>query len=153
MNKSAYYLYNNVAITAGAIVAMLKSTQSIELAIVALFLPLLLDDNIVRKINEKDEYSFDNIISLNVLNISNFNERYRDILPLLMDAISILLDMEIIVLRGVFIVNRKFGVCSSVIDECDSMRLQAIAIAADQLMKVTQNIDLSNMYFRLNVEL
>lgn len=153
MNKSAYYLYNNVAITAGAIVAMLKSTQSIELARVALFLPLLLDDNIVRKINEKDEYSFDNIISLNVLNISNFNERYRDILPLLMDAISILLDMEIIVLRGVFIVNRKFGVCSSVIDECDSMRLQAIAIAADQLMKVTQNIDLSNMYFRLNVEL
>lgn len=153
MNKSAYYLYNNVAITAGAIVAMLKSTQSIELARVALFLPLLLDDNIVRKINEKDEYSFDNIISLNVLNISNFNERYRDILPLLMDAISILLDMEIIVLRGVFIVNRKFGVCSSIIDECDSMRLQAIAIAADQLMKVTQNIDLSNMYFRLNVEL
>lgn len=153
MNKSAYYLYNNVAITAGAIVAMLKSTQSIELARVALFLPLLLDDNIVRKINEKDEYSFDNIVSLNALNISNFNERYRDILPLLMDAISILLDMEIIVLRGVFIVNRKFGVCSSIIDECDSMRLQAIAIAADQLMKVTQNIDLSNMYFRLNVEL
>lgn len=153
MNKSAYYLYNNVAITAGAIVAMLKSTQSIELARVALFLPLLLDDNIVRKINENHEYSFDNIVSLNVLNISNFNERYRDILPLLMDAISILLDMEIIVLRGVFIVNRRFGVCSSIIDECDSMRLQAIAIAADQLMKVTQNIDLSNMYFRLNVEL
>ena len=153
MNKSAYYLYNNVAITAGAIVAMLKSTQSIELARVALFLPLLLDDNIVRKINENHEYSFDNIVSLNVLNISNFNERYRDILPLLMDAISILLDMEIIVLRGVFIVNRRLSVCSSIIDECDSMRLQAIAIAADQLMKVTQNIDLSNMYFRLNVEL
>lgn len=153
MNKSAYYLYNNVAITAGAIVAMLKSTQSIELAKVALFLPLLLDDNIVRKINENHEYSFDNIVSLNVLNISNFNERYRDILPLLMDAISILLDMEIIVLRGAFIVNRRFGVCSSIINECDSMRLQAIAIAADQLMKVTQNIDLSNMYFRLNVEL
>lgn len=153
MNKSAYYLYNNVAITAGAIVAMLKSTQSIELARVALFLPLLLDDNIVRKINENHEYSFDNIVSLNVLNISNFNERYRDILPLLMDAISILLDMEIIVLRGAFVVNRRFDVCSSIIDECDSMRLQAIAIAADQLMKVTQNIDLSNMYFRLNVEL
>ncbi len=153
MNKSAYYLYNNVAITAGAIVAMLKSTQSIELARVALFLPLLLDDNIVRKINEKDEYSFDNIVSLNVLNISNFNERYRDILPLFMDAISILLDMEIIVLRGVFIVNRKLDTCSSIIDECDSMRLQTITIAADQLMKVTQNIDLSNMYFKLNVEL
>lgn len=37
MNKSAYYLYNNVAITVGAIVAMLKSAQSIELARVALF--------------------------------------------------------------------------------------------------------------------
>ena len=69
MNKSAYYLYNNVAITAGSIVAMLKSTQSIELARVALFLPLLLDDNIVKKINEKNEYSFDNIVSLNILNI------------------------------------------------------------------------------------
>ena len=152
MNKSAYYLYNNVAITAGSIVAMLKSTQSIELARVALFLPLLLDDNIVKKINEKNEYSFDNIVSLNILNISYFNERYRDILPLLMNAISILLDMEIIVIKGEFIINRKFS-NFSIVDDCGSMRLHAITLAAEKLMKATQNLDLSKMYFKLNVEL
>ena len=139
MNKSAYYLYNNVAITVGAIVAMLKSAQSIELARVALFLPLLLDDNIVRKINEKDEYSFDNIVSLNVLNISNFNERYRDILPLLMDAISILLDMEIIVLRGVFIVNRKLDTCSSIIDECYKKNSKNKLTVSDKIDRVVTN--------------
>lgn len=152
MNKSAYYLYNNVAITAGAIVAMLKSTERVDLAKIALFLPLLLDDNIVKKINEKSEYSFDNIVSLNVLNMSNFNERYRNILPLLMDALSILLDMEVIVLRGAFVINRKSEICASML-ECDSIRLQFISSAASKLMKVTQNMDLSKMYYRLNVEL
>ena len=152
MNKSAYYLYNNVAITAGAIVAMLKSTERVDLAKIALFLPLLLDDNIVKKINEKSEYSFDNIVSLNVLNMSNFNERYRNILPLLMDALSILLDMEVIVLRGAFVINRKSEICASML-ECDSIRLQFISSAASKLMKVTQNMDLSKMYYSLNVEL
>ena len=152
MNKSAYYLYNNVAITAGAIVAMLKSTERVDLAKIALFLPLLLDDNIVKKINEKSEYSFDNIVSLNVLNMSNFNERDRNILPLLMHALSILLDMEVIVLRGAFVINRKSEICASML-ECDSIRLQFISSAASKLMKVTQNMDLSKMYYRLNVEL
>ncbi|MEG0470176.1 MAG: three component ABC system middle component [Longicatena sp.] len=152
MNKSAYYLYNNVAITAGAIVAMLKSTERLDLAKIALFLPLLLDDNIVKKINEKSEYSFDNIVSLNVLNMSNFNERYRDILPLLMDALSILLDMEVIVLRGAFVINKKSEVCTSML-ECGSIRLQSISSAASKLMNVTQYMDLSKMYYRLNIEL
>lgn len=152
MNKSAYYLYNNVAITAGAIVAMLKSTERVNLAKIALFLPLLLDDNIVKKINEKNEYSFDNIVFLNILNMSNFNERYRDILPLLMNALSVLLDMEVIVLRGVFIINIKSEVCASML-ECDSLRLRSISSAASKLMKVTQNIDLSRMYYKLNINL
>ena len=152
MNKSAYYLYNNVAITAGAIVAMLKSTERLDLAKIALFLPLLLDDNIVKKINEKSEYSFDNIVSLNVLNMSNFNERYRDILPLLMDALSILLVMEVIVLRGAFVINKKSEVCTSML-ECGSIRLQSISSAASKLMNVTQYMDLSKMYYRLNIEL
>ena len=152
MNKSAYYLYNNVAITAGAIVAMLRSTERLDLAKIALFLPLLLDDNIVKKINEKSEYSFDNIVSLNVLNMSNFNERYRDILPLLMDALSILLDMEVIVLRGAFVINKKSEVCTSML-ECGSIRLQSISSAASKLMNVTQYMDLSKMYYRLNIEL
>lgn len=152
MNKSAYYLYNNVAITAGALTAMLRSTEPVDLAKIALFLPLLLDDNIVKKINENSDYSFDNIILLNILNISNFNERYRDILPLLMDAMSILLDMEVIVIRGSFILIKKPDVCISML-ECDSIRLNSIASAASKLMNVTQNMDLSKAYHRLNIEL
>lgn len=154
MNKSAYYLYNNVGITAGTIVALLNSTEErIELAKITLFLPLLLDDNIVKKINEKDEYSFENIVSLNALNISNFNERYRDMLPLLMDALSILLDMEIITLRGAFIIKRNPDFCASMLNKCDSLRLRAITTAANKLINVTLTMDLSKMYFRLNIEL
>lgn len=153
MNKSAYYLYNNVGITAGTIVALLNSIERIDLAKITLFLPLLLDDNIVKKINEKDGYSFENIMSLNALNISNFNERYRDMLPLLMNALSILLDLEVITLRGAFIIKRKSEFCTSMLNECDSIRLRAISTAANKLIDVTQNMNLSKMYFRLNIEL
>ncbi len=153
MNKSAYYLYNNAAITAGAIVSILNSIDRIDLARITLFLPLLLDDNIVGKINEKSNYSFENIVSLNALNISNFNERYRDILPLFMDALSILLDLEVIALRGPFIVKLKPEFCISMLNVCESMRLRTISIAASKLINVTQNVDLSKMYLRLNIKL
>ncbi|MDU1889580.1 MAG: three component ABC system middle component [Dysgonomonas sp.] len=153
MNKSSYYLYNNIAITTGTLMAMLNSSKSIDLAKTALFLPLLLDDSIVSKINEKSDYNFENIVSLNALNISNYNERYRDMLPLLMNALSILLDMEAISLRKGVILNLKPNICDSMLKETDSRRLRAISIAADRLIKVTQNMDVSKMYFRLNIEL
>ena len=153
MNKaSGYYLYNNPAITMGAIVAMLNSEREIELARITLFLPILLDDNIVAKIN-KTEYSFENIVALNRLYISNFNERYRDILPLFINALSILLDMDIIILRGEFAQRTNSEFCSSLLENSNSARLQAISIASTRLLKVTRNIDLSKMYYRLNIEL
>ena len=46
MKISGYYIYNNVAITAFAIMSMLSVSPRIPLSKVALLMPILLDDNI-----------------------------------------------------------------------------------------------------------
>lgn len=49
MKLSSYYVYNNVAITAFAIMSMLSVSSRIPLSKVALLMPMLLDDNITQK--------------------------------------------------------------------------------------------------------
>lgn len=49
MKLSGYYVYNNVAITALAIMSMLSISSRIPLSKVALLMPMLLDDNITQK--------------------------------------------------------------------------------------------------------
>lgn len=49
MKISGYYIYNNVAITAFSVLAMLRLSSKIPLSKVALLMPILLDDNIVGK--------------------------------------------------------------------------------------------------------
>lgn len=81
MKLSGYYVYNNVAITAFAIISMLNVSSRIPLSKVALLMPMLLDDNITQKMVSQNYTSFDSVVTLNKIFLSNFNDRYIDLLP------------------------------------------------------------------------
>lgn len=61
MKLSGYYIYNNVAITALAIMSMLSVSPRIPLSKVALLMPILLDDNITQKMTYQNYNSFDSV--------------------------------------------------------------------------------------------
>ena len=78
MKISGYYIYNNVAITAFAIMSMLSVSPRIPLSKVALLMPILLDDNITQKMTYQNYNSFDSVVTQNQVYLSNFNDRYID---------------------------------------------------------------------------
>lgn len=153
MKLSSYYVYNNVAITAFAIMSMLSVSSRIPLSKVALLMPMLLDDNITQKMAYQNYNSFDSVVTQNQIYLSNFNVRYTDLLPQVVNGISILLDLNLVSLYGEFVTIENAENHESMLSKCDSKRFVSIRTAASKLLKLVKDVDIANDYHKLNIEL
>lgn len=153
MKLSGYYVYNNVAITAFAIISMLNVSSRIPLSKVALLMPMLLDDNITQKWLVKTIQALILWLHLTRFFLSNFNDRYIDLLPQVVNGISILLDLNLASLYGEFVTAENAESYQSMLSKCDSNRLVNIHKAASKLLKLVKDSDIANDYRKLNVEL
>ena len=151
MRISPYYIYNNIAITACAILGILSKYPSISLSKIAVMLPLLFDDSMVEKMMEHDYRNFDAFLKQNRMALSNFNDRYRNLLPQMVDGIALLLDMNIVSLHGnsVQLTDRDFY--NTMIQSNESKRLKGICGAVEKLMDLTKRVDISTEYSKLKV--
>ena len=152
MKLSGYYIYNNVAITALAIMSMLSVSPRIPLSKVALLMPILLDDNITQKMTYQNYNSFDSVVTQNQVYLSNFNDRYIDLLSQVVNGISILLDLNLVSLYGEFVIAENAASYESILSKCDSKRFVCIQTAA-KLLKLVKDADIANDYHKLNIEL
>jgi hypothetical protein len=153
MKISGYYIYNNVAITAFAIMSMLSVSPRIPLSKVALLMPILLDDNITQKMTYQNYNSFDSVVTQNQVYLSNFNDRYIDLLSQVVNGISILLDLNLVSLYGEFVIAENAVSYESILSKCDSKRFVCIQTAASKLLKLVKDADIVNDYHKLNIEL
>ena len=153
MKISGYYIYNNVAITAFAIMSMLSVSPRIPLSKVALLMPILLDDNITQKMTYQNYNSFDSVVTQNQVYLSNFNDRYIDLLSQVVNGISILLDLNLVSLFGEFVIVENAASYESILSKCDSKRFVCIQTAAAKLLKLVKDADIANDYHKLNIEL
>ena len=153
MKLSSYYVYNNVAITALAIMSMLSVSPRIPLSKVALLMPILLDDNITQKMTYQNYNSFDSVVTQNQVYLSNFNDRYIDLLSQVVNGISILLDLNLVSLYGEFVIAENAASYESILSKCDSKRFVCIQTAASKLLKLVKDADIANDYHKLNIEL
>ena len=153
MKLSGYYIYNNVAITALAIMSMLSVSPRIPLSKVALLMPILLDDNITQKMTYQNYNSFDSVVTQNQVYLSNFNDRYIDLLSQVVNGMSILLDLNLVSLYGEFVIAENAASYESILSKCDSKRFVCIQTAASKLLKLVKDADIANDYHKLNIEL
>ena len=153
MKLSGYYIYNNVAITALAIMSMLSVSPRIPLSKVALLMPILLDDNITQKMTYRNYNSFDSVVTQNQVYLSNFNDRYIDLLSQVVNGISILLDLNLVSLYGEFVIAENAASYESILSKCDSKRFVCIQTAASKLLKLVKDADIAYDYHKLNIEL
>ena len=153
MKLSSYYIYNNVAITTLVIMSMLSVSPRIPLSKVALLMPMLLDDNITQKMAYQNYNSFDSVVTQNQVYLSNFNDRYTDLLPQVVNGISILLDLNLVSLFGEFITIENAESYEAMLSKCDSKRFVCIQTAASKLLKLVKDADIANDYQKLNIEL
>lgn len=153
MKISGYYIYNNVAITAFAIMSMLSVSPRIPLSKVALLMPILLDDNITQKMTYQNYNSFDSVVTQNQVYLSNFNDRYIDLLSQVVNGISILLDLNLVSLYGEFVIAENAASYESILSKCDSKRFVCIQTAASKLLKLVKDADIAYDNHKLNIEL
>ena len=153
MKISGYYIYNNVAITAFAIMSMLSVSPRIPLSKVALLMPILLDDNITQKMTYQNYNSFDSVVTQNQVYLSNFNDRYIDLLSQVVNGISILLDLNLVSLYGEFVIAENAASYESILSKCESKRFVCIQTAASKLLKLVKDADIANDYHKLKIEL
>jgi hypothetical protein len=128
MKISGYYIYNNVAITAFAIMSMLSVSPRIPLSKVALLMPILLDDNITQKMTYQNYNSFDSVVTQNQVYLSNFNDRYIDLLSQVVNGISILLDLNLVSLYGEFVIAENAASYESILSKCDRGEKRAVRV-------------------------
>ena len=116
-------------------------------------MPILLDDNIIGKMTNQRPTSFDSVITQNKVFLSNFNNRYIDLLPQVVNAISILLDLNLVSLYGEYVISENVEKYESILSRCDSNRLKNICIVSPKLLKLAKDSDIVNDYRKLNIEL
>lgn len=133
--------------------AMLSISPKIPLSKVALLMPILLDDNIIGKMTNQRPASFDSVITQNKVYLSNFNNRYVDLLPQVVNAISILLDLNLVSLYGEYVVAENAASYEYILSRCDSNRLRTICVVSSKLLNLVKDSDIVNDYRKLNIEL
>lgn len=151
MRISPYYIYNNIVITACTILGILSKFPCVSLSKIAVMLPLLLDDSMVEKMMEHDYRNFDAFLRQNRMPLSNFNDRYKNLLPQMVDGIALLLDMNIVSLQGNSVLLTDKDFCHTIILSNESKRLKRIYGTIEKLMNLTKRVDISTEYSKLKV--
>lgn len=151
---STQYIAKNVAFVVGVLQTSIKSRERIELSHIALMLPLLLDDTVVEAINDnRIKYSFESLISAKRMPLANYNDRYLSTLPLLYQAIALLLDIEAVSMRDGMLVAKKKSLLDPMITTCSSECLSNMCKATIRLFEMTEGKNIAQLYKLLNVEL
>lgn len=152
--KSSYYLRNNFILVVGIIQVALRKYKSIEMAELALLLPMLLDDKIVDLLQDQNiKYKVGNLIMHNSLSLANYNDRYFSLLPLVYEAVSLLLDIDAIGLENGKITTRNLFILDEMKEKSQSRRLKLIYKATDRLLDIVANDNLTRLYTVLKIEL
>lgn len=142
-----FRLYNNDAVIALLIYHVVSKKKSIDIGLIAAILPILINDYLVNSILEHSE-NFLNIIALHREQLRNYSSQFNDILPLLLDAISILMDLGLVDLVEE---NLTLKVTNNTLDEANSNRFRKMSKAADLLLKDLDGKRINEIYKSLKI--
>ncbi len=151
MNTSPY-IYNNEAISIIAIIAVLEKLKQIDIAKIMLILPLLYHKRTLNYLLKLDT----NLISLeefaeNNILFSNFNDRFSIYLPIAINAITILEEMNLINIDS----NKISYKPDNIIDINNPKlgnRAKSIVAGAFKLSNILEE-ETNNLYFQLRITL
>lgn len=145
-----YYIYNNDVLVAKLFLSALLRLERVNLAIVSAILPLVLDESICSLI-EKEHFTLINILKIQRNKLVNFNDQYCDALPIMVNGISILLDLKLAYLENEYL---KVGDKDLPMVNSDlGQRVIRLTNVFFQLYTDAQNMPLYSLYKQLNIQL
>ena len=148
------YIQKNVAFVVCALHTAMVAEDNIELSRLALILPLLMDDQIVEKVNaQSKQYSFESLVTTNSIPLANYNERYLSTLALLYQAVALLLDVGGVSMRNGVLTRKDTNILSGMNASCDCQSLNNMCMAMSKLLNMTEGKNVARMYQLLKIEL
>lgn len=149
-NNNNKFIYNNEAISMVALIAVLEKINNLNIAKAMLILPLLYYKRTLNFLNKKDtaKLSLEEFTNHKIL-LTNFNERFLTYLPITINSISILRELNIIKVSEnniKFIPNNKFDLNNTKLGE----RAGEIIKGATKISELLKE-DTNNLYLQLNI--
>lgn len=147
--KENYYIYNNEAMVSCIILSILDKINSISLARISLFLPILLDDRVVLYLLKKDIYNIESLIKDKPRFFLNFNKRYNSLLPILINSLTLLEQCGYI-----FVVNDSIYVKNPInVSRIEGSRFKKIESIIPKLLILLDEYSTEKLYSTLKVQL
>lgn len=146
--------YHNTPLIACSIIACLQYEQAIDIAKLSIIIPSLLDERICRYLHKsQDGIKLANFMMLNQRNISNYNDRYYALLPHFSTALSMLMEMDIVVLKKGSVVALNTNIFEDMKVMCDSRKIQSITEVTNRFLKMVDGISARRLFTMFNVQL
>ena len=137
-----------------AIVQSAIQEKGVELSTLAFMLPLLLDDSMVTMINDGNRsYNIETMVSTNKIVLANYNDRYLSSIPLLYQALALLLDVKAISINSGMVEKGPVACLSDMEKECKCVKLSDICHATRRLLAMLEHSNMTKFYKLLKVEI
>ncbi len=150
--SNSFYVYNNEAISALVVKKYLQYCKSIDISRIFIILPILLNDKLVEALYNENFENFENFIQKNPSLFSSFNDKYLEIMPIVINAITILKEMNDVNLEKNTI-NYVEGGLININEDSIGNRIINIFFAIPKFIELTDNYETSSLYKILKIRL
>jgi hypothetical protein len=155
MDNHYFYLYNNEVLLIALISKLLSHNKHLDLARLSIMLPFLIDNNVVEMVSDTSKYyTLDNIITLEGRELSNYNDRYLNILPIALNAISIMMDIKAVRMeKSSLIIGKNLSKIADLFNQCESKRMSKLLSTSSIIFDVFDKLDTNTIYHKLRIQL
>lgn len=152
--KKNLFIYNNEAISTIALGYFISKVKVISIPKLMLILPFVLHEQTLRQLNNNSiNRSLEELITKKPLLLSNFNSRFKDFLPLSINSVTILYELQIIKIDRDFIYfNQDSNFNNRDLKEIGE-RAKKILKGIDSLKEIITKTDNNSLYLTLKIEL
>lgn len=152
--KNNLFIYNNEAISTIALGYFMSKVKVISIPKFMLILPFILHEQTLKQLNNNSiNRSIEELITKKPLLLSNFNSRFKDFLPLSVNSITILNELQIVKIDRKYIYFNE----ESNFDPSESKdignRIKKIMKGLDRLIGIITSADNNSLYLTLKIEL
>lgn len=145
---NSFYVYNNEAFVFGVIQEIIIIKNKINIGRLFILICLLLQDKLINNPRINEYNSLNEFLINNTSNITQFPKIFQELLPIIVNALTLMEESDIIELRGNNIVYNLH-----IEYLFNSNRLDKIKIVIPKIFQLTESLPDKQLYDLLNVQL
>lgn len=152
--KNNLFIYNNEAISAIALGYFMSRVRVITIPKFMLVLPFILHEQTLKQLNNNSiNRSLEELVTKKPLLLANFNSRFKDFLPLSVNSITILNELQIIKMDRQYIYFNEESNFNPYSSKDIGNRIKKIMKGLDRLIGIITSADSNTLYLTLKIEL